>query len=58
MDLVREKTSASNEPICKEEKAEFQIALIAISLFPLGFSFDLVNKTKHILTIDKKIRTC
>jgi hypothetical protein len=45
MDSVREKTSA-NEPICKEEKAEFLIvqiaidcsgiALITISLFPLG----------------------
>jgi hypothetical protein len=30
MDSVREKTSASNEPICKEEKAEFLIAQIAI----------------------------
>jgi hypothetical protein len=30
MDSIREKTSASNEPICKEEKAEFLIALIAI----------------------------
>jgi hypothetical protein len=29
MDSVREKTSASNEPICKEEKAEFLIAQIA-----------------------------
>jgi hypothetical protein len=26
MDSVREKTSASNEPICKEEKGEFLIA--------------------------------
>jgi hypothetical protein len=40
MDSVREKTSASNEPICKEEKTEFLIAqglpmfaLIAISFF-------------------------
>jgi hypothetical protein len=41
MNSVREKTSASNEPICKEEKAEFLIALIAISFFPpcLGFGF-------------------
>ncbi len=29
MDSVREKTSASNEPICKEEKAKFLIAQIA-----------------------------
>jgi len=28
MDSVREKTSASNELICKEEKAEFLIAQI------------------------------
>jgi hypothetical protein len=44
MNSVREKTSASNEPLCKEEKAEFliaqiaQIALIAISFFPLDSS--------------------
>ncbi len=30
MNSVREKTSASNEPICKEEKTEFQIAQIAM----------------------------
>jgi len=29
MDSVREKTSASNEPICQEEKAKFLIAQIA-----------------------------
>ncbi len=29
MDSVREKTSALNEPICKEEKVEFLIAQIA-----------------------------
>ncbi len=29
MDSVREKTSVSNEPICKEEKAKFLIAQIA-----------------------------
>jgi hypothetical protein len=29
MDSVREKTSASNEPFCKEEKAQFLIAQIA-----------------------------
>jgi len=29
MDSVREKASASNEPICEEEKAEFLIAQIA-----------------------------
>jgi hypothetical protein len=27
MNSVREKTSALNEPICKEEKAEFLIAI-------------------------------
>jgi hypothetical protein len=43
MNSVREKTSASNEPICKEEKAEFLIAQIAQitidcnQLFPLDF---------------------
>jgi hypothetical protein len=30
MDSVREKTSASNESICEEEKAEFLIPQIAI----------------------------
>jgi hypothetical protein len=35
MESVREKTSVSNEPIFKEEKTEFLIALIAISCFPL-----------------------
>jgi len=29
MNSVREKTSASNEPICKEKKAEFLISQIA-----------------------------
>jgi len=32
MDSVREKTSASNEPIWKEEKAEFPISQIAQGL--------------------------
>jgi len=30
MDSVREKTSASNEPICKKQKAKFLITQIAV----------------------------
>jgi hypothetical protein len=43
MDSVREKTSALNEPICKEETAEFLIAIDCNQLFPLGIL--LQNKT-------------
>jgi hypothetical protein len=42
MDSAREKISTSNEPICKEEKAEFliaPIALIAISFFPIIYEY-------------------
>jgi hypothetical protein len=34
IDSVREKISTSNEPICKEENADFLIAPIAISFPP------------------------
>jgi len=36
MDSVREKTSASNEPICKDEKAEFLIVQIVIDCWGIA----------------------
>jgi hypothetical protein len=43
MDSVKEKTSALNEPICKEEKAEFLIAEIAQP--PIAFSYKRTNES-------------
>jgi hypothetical protein len=51
MDSVKEKTSASNEPIYKEEKAEFVIALIAISFSLLDqyrFFFKSIFHSRHL----------
>jgi hypothetical protein len=43
MDPVREKTSVSNESICKEKKAEFLIAQ-GLSMFALiAISFSLLE---------------
>jgi hypothetical protein len=54
MDSIKEKTSASKEPLCQEEKAEFlitQITLIAINFSPLdqySFSFKSIFHSRHL----------
>jgi hypothetical protein len=59
MNSVRQKTCASNEPICKEEKAEFLIAQIANDCFDCfdcnELFFPLVTGQKKLAS-DRKLK--